>query len=176
MPGAIVSASTASGDHVGYGITDADGNYSIMGIAPGKYSIAVDVPGFTSSTTVQANPTYDINGFPIVNTGVSFIIDAVLKVVEEHAQNVPTEFLLQQNFPNPFNPITTIRFSISSEEATMLKVYDVLGREVQTLVNEPLKAGNYSVRFDASRFSSGVYFYRLQTGNFVETKKMLLTK
>jgi uncharacterized delta-60 repeat protein len=88
-------------------------------------------------------------------------------------------FTLQQNYPNPFNPATTIRFSIpvgTGHAPSVLKVYDVLGREVATLVNENLEAGSYETQFDASGFPSGVYFYRLTAGTFSETKRMLLLK
>ncbi len=109
--------------------------------------------------------------------------------------NVPAEFSLHQNYPNPFNPATTIKYQIplktlyaegipsgqwGSREGegarVTLKVYDALGREVATLVNEQQEAGNYSVEFNASQFSSGIYFYTLRSGNFVETRKMIVTK
>ncbi|RPI75211.1 MAG: T9SS C-terminal target domain-containing protein [Ignavibacteriales bacterium] len=90
--------------------------------------------------------------------------------------NVPIKFSLKQNYPNPFNPSTTIKFSIPIAEFVALKIYDVLGSEVATLVNEEKPAGFYEVKFDASNLVSGFYFYRLQTGSFVETKKMMLVK
>jgi len=95
---------------------------------------------------------------------------------------VPTEFSLSQNYPNPFNPSTTINYSISrnselnSVQKTTLKIYDILGREVATLVNMEQSAGNYSVKFNASNLTSGVYFYKLQSGSYSQTKKMILMK
>jgi hypothetical protein len=86
------------------------------------------------------------------------------------------EFSLDQNYPNPFNPNTTLSFVIGHSSFVTLKVYDVLGNEVATLVDGEKPAGSYEVEFDASGLSSGMYFYKLQTGNFVETKKMLLLK
>ncbi|MDX2128160.1 MAG: T9SS type A sorting domain-containing protein [Chloroherpetonaceae bacterium] len=88
----------------------------------------------------------------------------------------PTGYELAQNYPNPFNPATTIRYSVPSVENVSLKIYDVLGREVATLVNTRQTAGNYSVTFNAANLSSGVYFYRLQTGSFSTTRKMMLIK
>ena len=96
-------------------------------------------------------------------------------------------FKLEQNYPNPFNPTTTIRYSIANVETghapslhtqVTLKIYDILGREITTLVNELKPAGNYEVSFDAAKFNlaSGVYFYQLRTGNFVESRKMLYLK
>jgi hypothetical protein len=88
----------------------------------------------------------------------------------------PTEFLLKQNFPNPFNPITKIRWQSPVGGKQTLKVYDLLGVEAATLVDEYREAGSYEIEFDASSLSSGVYFYMLRAGDFVETKKMILMK
>ena len=88
----------------------------------------------------------------------------------------PTLFELSQNYPNPFNPSTKISFSIPNSEYVTLKVYDVIGNEIATLVNENLSAGTYSYNFDASKLTSGIYFYKLQAGKFSETRKMILTK
>lgn len=85
-------------------------------------------------------------------------------------------FYLLQNYPNPFNPTTTIKFSILHSQFATLKVYDILGREIKTLINKPMQSGEYEVEFDGSNLSSGVYFYRLTTGQFVQTRKMLLLK
>ena len=88
----------------------------------------------------------------------------------------PNSYDLFQNYPNPFNPSTIIKYSIPKEENVTLKIYDVLGREIKTLVNEAKPAGNYEVEFDGSNLSSGIYFYQIQTGDYTETKKMLLLK
>jgi hypothetical protein len=89
---------------------------------------------------------------------------------------LPKQFSLKQNYPNPFNPKTTIRYEIPERSFIALKIYNLLGREVVTLVSEENDAGYYSIEFDASTLSSGIYFYRLQAGSFVETKKMMLLK
>ena len=98
-------------------------------------------------------------------------------------------FSLTQNYPNPFNPVTTIKYTIPTPPASSpftkgrnevgfvtLKVYDILGSEVATLVNQEQSAGNYKVQFDGSMLSSGVYFYQLHAGNFISTKKAILMK
>ena len=90
--------------------------------------------------------------------------------------NVPEKFELSQNYPNPFNPSTKIKYQIADSNPVSLKIYDVLGNEVASLVNEVQPTGNYEVTFDASLLSSGTYFYKLQTGDFVEVKKMILLK
>ncbi len=88
----------------------------------------------------------------------------------------PLSFSLNQNFPNPFNPTTTIQYQLPVQGFVTLKVYDILGRDVATLVNQPMSDGPHTATFNGSRFSSGVYFYRITTNNFTETKKMLLLK
>jgi hypothetical protein len=89
---------------------------------------------------------------------------------------LPEAFSLSQNYPNPFNPTTNFQFSIASLQLTILKVYDVLGREVATLVNEVKPPGEYTVWWDATGVPSGVYFYRLTAGAFSETRKLILLR
>jgi hypothetical protein len=89
---------------------------------------------------------------------------------------LPSTFKLQQNYPNPFNPSTNIRFSLPAASNVTLKVFNTAGQEVATLVEGYREAGNYEHSFDASQLASGVYYYRLKAGNFIETRKMILTK
>ncbi|MCC7159079.1 MAG: T9SS type A sorting domain-containing protein [Ignavibacteria bacterium] len=89
---------------------------------------------------------------------------------------IPFDFSLSQNYPNPFNPQSKIRFQISKFSDTRLIVYDMLGKEIETLVNQELREGTYEVDFDGSKYSSGVYFYKLITRDFAETRKMILLK
>ncbi len=100
----------------------------------------------------------------------------VITGVQTISSEIPTQFRLLQNYPNPFNPSTVISYQLSVSSFISLKVFDLLGREVSTLVNEKQNAGTYSVQFDGSNFSSGIYFYKFQTDNFSETKKMTLIK
>jgi hypothetical protein len=100
---------------------------------------------------------------------------AVLASVPE-IQTVPNSFLLEQNYPNPFNPATVINYQLPLTNHVSLKLYDVVGREIATIVNEVKNAGRYSVTFDASQLSSGLYFYKLTAGTFSETKKMSFQK
>ncbi|HSR18956.1 MAG TPA: T9SS type A sorting domain-containing protein, partial [Ignavibacteriaceae bacterium] len=90
--------------------------------------------------------------------------------------SLPTEFMIIQNYPNPFNPSTTISYSILTSEFVTLKVFDVLGSEVATLVNEEKPAGSYNVNFNAINLPSGVYLYKFQAGSFIQTRKMILMK
>ncbi|MFA6542196.1 MAG: T9SS type A sorting domain-containing protein, partial [Bacteroidota bacterium] len=96
--------------------------------------------------------------------------------VEDGPVDGPYSFDLAQNYPNPFNPVTTIQFTIPSQQQVKIVVYDILGKEIAVLVNERLSAGGHTVQFNAASLPSGIYFYRLQSQNFVSTKKLLLIK
>jgi photosystem II stability/assembly factor-like uncharacterized protein len=103
------------------------------------------------------------------NGGVSF-------VEEEQINEVPTEFLLSQNYPNPFNPNTTLRYSIPKSTQVTLKIFNALGEELEILVNDEKSIGTYELNWNASRLPSGIYFYQINTGGFIETKKMIFLK
>ncbi len=89
---------------------------------------------------------------------------------------LPEEFNLSQNYPNPFNPATEISFTLPVEGEVSLVVYDVLGNKIETLVKQTKPAGTYRITWNGTNYSSGVYYYRMESGNFVQTKKMLLIK
>ncbi|MBE0552035.1 MAG: T9SS type A sorting domain-containing protein [Ignavibacterium sp.] len=94
----------------------------------------------------------------------------------EYEQPAVTDFVLQQNYPNPFNPSTKISWQSPSGSHQLLKIYDALGNEVATLIDEYIPAGSYEIEFDAKNLSSGIYFYRLQADGFAETKKMTILR
>ena len=96
--------------------------------------------------------------------------------VNNVSTEIPKNFELQQNYPNPFNPTTTIRYSLAKNSFASVKIFDALGKEVTTLVNEKQNAGTYEVDFDGDGLSSGIYFYKLETGDFTETKRMIMLK
>ncbi|MGD1046735.1 MAG: T9SS type A sorting domain-containing protein [Bacteroidota bacterium] len=96
--------------------------------------------------------------------------------VDKLSTDLPTHFSLDQNYPNPFNPATTISFTLPSKSFVSLKVFDILGREVATIISEEMSAGSYSRQWNAANMSSGIYFYRLQAGTFIETKKLVLLR
>src|ERR1035437_1225717 len=104
------------------------------------------------------------------------LVNQYTGVNDNNQPNIPNNYSLAQNYPNPFNPTTTINYQLQFSGRVTLKVFNILGREVAALVNEDKPAGNYSVNFDAGRLSSGIYFYILQSGNFIATKKMILLK
>jgi len=127
---------------------------------------------------IKSNSNHSYRLKQIDNDG-SYEYSQIVKLV----QSVPSNFNLSQNYPNPFNPTTNINFSIPVVDAKFasttnvtLKVYDILGKEVSEIVNDKLEVGNYSYEFNASKLSSGLYFYTIKADNFVATKKMLLVK
>ena len=122
----------------------------------------------------------DVKGNKWIGTtgeGLAVYKEGGVVSVEDDKLNIfLTNFFLSQNYPNPFNPTTTINYSVPRTSFVTIKVYDALGREIETLVNSGKIVGNYSVRFNANKLSSGVYFYRMQAGDFVQTKKLIMLK
>lgn len=139
------------------------------------FSWRVTFNGDNSSNIPNAGDTlyiYTLKGLSIFDT----IRVHGLTVGVENTPNIPLNFSLFQNYPNPFNPSTKINYSLAGLSKVSLKVYDILGREVVTLVSEEKSAGRYEVNFNASSLASGVYFYQLKAGDFVQSKKMILVK
>jgi len=136
------------------GTIDVNGLF-IAGESDGNYQVSVS----DSSSSIIASA--DIN---------------ILVGVESENENIPNNITLSQNYPNPFNPYTTINFSLPNKSFVSLKVYDVIGREIKTLVSGEKKPGYYNIQFGSEQLSSGIYFYKLEAGNFIETKKMILLK
>jgi hypothetical protein len=112
-------------------------------------------------------------GVANVNCPIVMVESAVSVEGEE---SIPLEYALSQNFPNPFNPSTEIKFSITTHERVTLKVFNALGEQVAELLNETMPAGNHSVQWNAQNIASGIYFYRIQSGSFTQTKRMILLK
>lgn len=130
----------------------------------------------TNNTSEYFTDTLVLISNSIENDTLSLIVEGegMLSSVDEEKFLYKLE--LKQNYPNPFNPTTTISFTIPLSQMVELKVYDMLGQEVAELVNEYVQGGSHSVQFNASHISSGIYFYKLKVGNFVQTKKLILLK
>jgi hypothetical protein len=138
----------------------------------GKYYVQV-VP--YNGSFEDNTPTF---GRPAVGP-YNLKIDLTEKVstsIDENLTTLPVEYALNQNYPNPFNPTTTIRYQLPQAGHVTLVVYNILGQQVASLVDGQISAGIHSVAFDANRLASGVYLYRIQAGNYVEVRKMLLIK
>ncbi len=126
---------------------------------------------------VAVGPLQDFVGLPVSEAVTKAIGDLLATGIGDDLPTGPTGFVLEQNFPNPFNPSTKIRFRIVERGFVNLKVFDLLGNEIASLVNEEKQAGEYEVEFSAGGgLASGIYYYQLKTGNFVETKKLVLLK
>ncbi len=149
-------------------------------VAPGW--LGIDNEGVISGTAPQDTSAYQVvvrvnnshnqSDIQAFNIKVSNEVTAV----EAERQNIPFNFSLEQNYPNPFNPATRIRFSLPSGSKVILKIFDVLGKEVANIINGKMAAGNHEIIFNSNNLASGVYFYRLQAGNFIQSKKMILAK
>ena len=129
--------------------------------------------------TAPSAGSYTVNaGFanPSIDWGTTTVDVTVSGIDEKLIGSNPSNFELYSNYPNPFNPSTKIRYAISKTAFTTLKVYSILGQEIATLINEEKAPGVYEVNFDGLKLSSGTYVYKLQAGNFIETKKMILLK
>ncbi len=138
---------------------------------------------WTTQPSGTINDLYGVN-FINANTGTAVGIGgAILKttnggatIIQKINSTVPSSFKLLQNFPNPFNPVTTIRFNIANAGFVKLSVYNILGKEIETIVNESMSEGTYETKWDASSYPGGVYFYRLETDGYSETRKLVLLK
>jgi hypothetical protein len=132
------------------------------------------INGTFSATGEQASGTWSASVAGVACSGSWGPVGPATSVEDE--SGLPKQFALEQNYPNPFNPSTTIKYELPKSSEIRLSVFDILGREVPVLVNERREAGVHEVKFDGSSFASGVYFYRLQAGDFVSTKRMLILK
>ncbi len=136
-----------------------------------EHTIAID----TSLVTIELR-VWDITNLSEIYIDDLVIYSSSITSISEDNSMFNNNFILYPNYPNPFNPTTTIKYQIPELSFVTLKVYDVLGSEILTLVNEEKPAGSYEINFKATNLSSGIYFYKLQAGSFVETKKMILMK
>ncbi len=155
--------STASGG--GIGSTD---NFPNLGRVLAKCDIAEII---VYDTVLSASDRLSIEKY--LNDKYNI---AVTAVDDQISQSIPERFILDQNYPNPFNPSTTIKFSIPQASFVTLKIYDILGREVTSLVNEEKTAGSYQIQFYAETLASGIYFYKIEAGSYTQTKKMMLLR
>jgi hypothetical protein len=192
---AMTTTPVATGTAIGLSILTfiSNGFYTL---SPGTYRLAtlrwIKTPPINSillqfrvPPTPFATVVYDSTVQLIYN--INYTVNEPQEIKTELKPEIPIDYALFQNYPNPFNPITKIKFEIPAGQrytigfqnkaiVVQLKVFDITGREITTLVNEQLTPGTYEATFDGSNFSSGIYFYRLKTEDFAETKRMVLLK
>jgi len=161
--GVIENLPGGGGSSIRDGNVDAAGNIMIVNSSFEAFRI-FSPPDGPNSFTTSSPYSIDVDN------------DTVLTSVNEITSTVPSEYSLEQNYPNPFNPSTIINFSISKSEFVTMKIYNALGQEVTTVVNEFLNAGSYKVNFNAENLAAGMYVYKITAGNFTSSKKMLLLK
>jgi len=178
----------------GLTFTGTDTAYAVGGGLSGTAYVAIILQSIDGGDTWSAQQTnfinQSMNDLCFLDSKFGFAVGRAGTIIKTQTggvnsvnlvnENIPESFSLSQNYPNPFNPSTKILFSIPFVETTQrvvsLKVYDALGREVTTLVNQQLSPGTYQVEWNASNYTSGLYFYKLTSGDFAETKKMILIK
>ena len=193
-PGRGVFRTTDNGSswtHVNSGLTDT----SISTISVIGMNIFTGTPSGVFLSTNNGDTWLNVSlGLPIYSYVHSFAFDStyiyaglnygvwrrplleMITGVEDHSSENPSQFILEQNYPNPFNPSTKIKYSIPQSSNITIKVFDILGNEIETLVNEEKAVGTYELTWYATNLPSGIYFYKLQAGSFIETKKMILLK
>jgi hypothetical protein len=175
LSGVVVSATGSNGntDNL-YGTTGSDGSYLITNLDAGSYTLSADKVGFNSSELNSITIDYSSGIFNSNSNNLVLSDNSLTEVQTPNA--LPVNFELDQNYPNPFNPSTIIKYSIPANSFVQIRVYDVIGREVSTLVKAQMNAGTYNVTFNADNMPSGIYFYRIEAGNFIQTRKMILLK
>lgn len=166
---AVVYAQIGS-SFVGYGVSRTGGVYDINNIPSGTYRVVCDRMGYRSATRDTVVAGFDIEQFNFYLTNINVI--GITPITSE----IPKQYKLEQNYPNPFNPVTNINIAIPVRSNVKLMVFDMLGREIETLVNGNLEAGSYKVSWNAQKYSSGIYFYRIIADGFTDTRKMILVK
>jgi len=178
----LVYSTTSGGAVWGIAFPNPTTGYGCTNVGTVLKTVNGGVNWIEQSTPLTEN-LYEIS-FPSVNTGyIASWSGKILKTtnggstyINSTNSNVPENYSLSQNYPNPFNPSTNIKFSVKKSGFTTLKIYNSIGTEVQILVNEKLQAGEYETSFNAGNLSSGIYFYKMISGDFTETKKMVLVK
>jgi len=172
VAGALVFAKDNNQQIYSFGITDQKGSYIIRGLIPGSYSVSSSSYGYDDGDMTSVSLDYTTN----YSSSLSFSMTPESITQVNQNPGVISSFELSQNYPNPFNPSTVINFKVPFKSMVTIKVFNILGSEVATILNEEKPAGSYNVTFNAGSLASGVYFYQLKAGNFVATKKLMIIK
>lgn len=169
--GDTIKWTRTGGDHTTT-CNGTDGSLRPSGAAPWNANLNSASPTFSYVITVAGMYHYVCTPHaPDMSGNINAVASSITQLSE-----IVQSYKLSQNYPNPFNPVTKINFSVPNSSKVTLKIYNNMGQEVESLVNEKLNAGSYQVDWNAVNFNSGVYYYKIQTEGFIETRKMLLIK
>jgi hypothetical protein len=163
-------------DFKGFGVSEAGGHYDANNLPQGSYRLICDRMGYRSAERYENLGSINLDSIDFYLTNINVI------GIEPEGTQIPSSYKLEQNYPNPFNPVTNIGMDIPKAGSVKLIVYDMLGREIEVLINQQLNAGSYKFTWNASGYSSGIYFYRIIAGEissgkvFTDTRKMILVK
>jgi hypothetical protein len=147
--------------------TETDASWIIPDLSPGTYWLTAEID-YDNKQSDEQNENNNIRSESFTVKEANF--------VENVSKEIPKQFQLGQNYPNPFNPTTTIEFDLPTSRFVTLKIYNMQGKEVATIISENLYAGKYKTEFNANNLASGLYVYKLNAGSFFQTKKMSLVK
>lgn len=172
LAGATVYLKTPFGVLISFGVTKSDGTYIIPNVGPGDYSLTCNRIGFNNNNVFGLVMDYNFGtNLPNQNFNLQQTVS-----INQVSSSIPAKYSLYQNYPNPFNPTTKVKFDIQKSGFAKLSVYDMQGKLVKDLVNEVVPAGSFEVSFDGKNLSSGIYYYKMEVGGIVITKKMMLVK
>ncbi len=159
-------------------VSNNNGLDSVISLRKSFLDTLADNFGITGDSVRCVWRSWAYNGIDSLASSSTFVVTLVRSVigVQQISSNVPEKFSLYNNYPNPFNPSTTIKFDVAKMQNVKITIYDVLGRAAGVLVNETLQPGTFEVKWDASNFSSGIYYFRMETQTFSDTRKMVLVK
>jgi hypothetical protein len=165
------------GSMIAFFISTSFSQYQITNSVVGSGGITVSNASYNFNSTIgESFIGKPVNAANQQQAGFWYVYQQTTITDVEDEETIPTVFKLEQNYPNPFNPSTKIKFAVPVKSNVLIKVYDILGSEVVTIVNEELDAGWYEKSFNASRYTSGIYLFRMEAGSYVSTKKMMLIK
>lgn len=170
--GAMIYALNENGSVSAYSTTDENGMFTMDNLAPGKYTLNTSKFNYDSKSETSVELDYQNNQ----QANVQMTMIPLTTTKGDPAPEIIRDYKLFQNYPNPFNPVTTIKYQIPNAGMVTLKVYNLIGQEIATLVNSHKPVGEYTIQFDASGLNSGIYFYKLNAGNQVYTRKMIVLK
>ena len=173
LSGVLITVKDSDDVTAGNCLSDSSGTYKISGLTKGTYTITASVSSYNSQ---QHTASYDPSSGSTQVTNFDMAPANVTAVSTGNSGNTPSGFVLENNYPNPFNPSTLIKFKVPESSHVTLDIFNILGQKVAELVNRRMSAGSYSVEFNAENLSSGVYLYRLHAEGFSATRKMILVK